>query len=292
MMKKRIIYGTLLTVLLMLAGCAQPSVEFQAEGSAEKRSEVSVDEAVDGSVEVSVDETVGGSAEETIDDNIEDVTVNNNTDIEDETNGPTDKEMNANFLQLREPGDGDTVVTMTTNFGDIKMLLFKEAAPKTVENFVTHAEEGYYDGVIFHRVINDFMIQGGDPEGTGRGGESIWGGSFEDEFNGYYFPYRGALCMANAGPNTNGSQFFVVQTDLADETVLEQMKTGGWPTSMVDAYETLGGTVHLYFKHTVFGQVIEGMDVVDAIAVTETDGSDKPINDVVINSISVELLTE
>lgn len=119
--------------------------------------------------------------------------------------------------QLRQPAAGDTVATIKTSMGDIKVVLFPDAAPKAVENFTTHAENGYYDGVIFHRVIPDFMIQGGDPLGKGIGGESIWGKPFKDEFSRDYHNLRGALCMANAGPNTNGSQFFIVQAPAVDE---------------------------------------------------------------------------
>src|SRR3954452_6685343 len=138
-----------------------------------------------------------------------------------------------------------------TNHGDIEVTLFEEDAPKTVENFRKLAGDGFYDGLIFHRVIKDFMIQGGDPEGTGTGGP---GYTFEDEFNDRKV-VRGALAMANAGPNTNGSQFFIVTTDAAP-----------W----------LDG------KHTVFGEVTNGMDVVDAISATETDARDRPREDVVI----------
>ena len=109
------------------------------------------------------------------------------------------------FHQLNAPVAGDMIATVKTNMGEIKIKLFPEYAPKAVENFTTHAKNGYYDGLIFHRVINDFMIQGGDPNGTGTGGQSIWGHSFEDEFTGELHNLRGALCMANAGPNTNGS---------------------------------------------------------------------------------------
>jgi len=104
---------------------------------------------------------------------------------------------------------GEVLVEMNTTLGAIKIKLFPEFAPKTVENFLGHAKSGYYNGIIFHRVIQDFMIQGGDPTGTGMGGESIWGDSFEDEFSDKLFNLRGALSMANAGPNTNGSQFFL-----------------------------------------------------------------------------------
>ncbi len=120
--------------------------------------------------------------------------------------------------QLAMPKKEETIATISVkNYGDIKVRFFEEQAPKAVENFVTHAKEGYYDGVTFHRVINDFMIQGGDPEGTGMGGESIWGTAFEDEFSEDLLPIRGALCMANAGANTNGSQFFIVQAKTVED---------------------------------------------------------------------------
>ena len=113
-------------------------------------------------------------------------------------------------LQLSKPEKGDIVAIMHTTMGDIKIKLFGDKTPKTFENFITHAKNGYYDGLIFHRVIKDFMIQGGDPMGTGIGGESIWGIKFEDEFTPELHNLRGALSMANSGPNTNGSQFFIV----------------------------------------------------------------------------------
>ncbi len=192
--------------------------------------------------------------------------------------------------QIRSPQQGDTVATMKTTLGEIKILLFPEAAPKAVENFVTHAKNGYYTGIIFHRVIPDFMIQGGDPTGTGRGGESIWGSSFEDEFSVDYHNIRGALSMANAGPSTNGSQFFIVQAKEVDAGLLSQMEQladRGFPTECVEDYKALGGTPWLDFKHTVFGQVVEGMDVVDAIATVKTSYGDKPVEDVVILGIDI-----
>ena len=127
------------------------------------------------------------------------------------------------MINFREPKAGDTIVTMHTNFGDVKFLMFPEVAPKTVENFTTHAKESYYDGLIFHRVIDGFMIQGGDPTGTGRGGESIWGDAFEDEFSPEAHNFRGALSMANAGPDTNGSQFFIVQAGPVDERMFPML---------------------------------------------------------------------
>lgn len=195
--------------------------------------------------------------------------------------------------QTRAPQQGDTVALMKTTLGEIKILLFPEAAPKAVENFTTHAKNGYYNGIIFHRVIPDFMIQGGDPTGSGRGGESIWGKSFEDEFSVDFHNIRGALSMANAGPSTNGSQFFIVQAKEVDSGLLSQMEQladRGFPTECVEDYKALGGTPWLDFKHTVFGQVVEGMDVVDTIATVKTGFADKPVEDVVILGIDIETL--
>ena len=149
-----------------------------------------------------------------------------------------------------------SMATMHTNRGEIQIELFDEDAPKTVENFRKLAGDGFYDGVIFHRVIKDFMVQGGDPTGTGTGGP---GYTFEDEFNDNKI-VRGALAMANAGPNTNGSQFFIVTTESAP-----------W----------LDG------KHTVFGRVVSGMETVDAIEGSETDGRDKPVDDAVIERVEL-----
>jgi len=149
-----------------------------------------------------------------------------------------------------------STASLHTNHGAIAVELFDDDAPKTVENFTKLARDGFYDGVIFHRVIPDFMIQGGDPTGTGSGGP---GYSFEDEFNDHPV-VRGALAMANAGPNTNGSQFFIVTAD---------------------ACPWLDG------KHTVFGRVTGGMDVVDAIATVETDASDRPREEVTIQRVEL-----
>ena len=193
--------------------------------------------------------------------------------------------------QVRMPASGDTVATIKTNLGDIKVLFFPEAAPKAVENFTTHAKNGYYNGIIFHRVIPDFMIQGGDPTGTGMGGESIWGSSFKDEFHPDYHNIRGSLSMANAGPGTNGSQFFIVQAKEVDPGLIshmEQLSDRGFPTECVEDYKALGGTPWLDFKHTVFGQVYDGMDVVDTIATVKTGFGDKPVEPVVILGIDVE----
>src|SRR3954463_10290988 len=150
-----------------------------------------------------------------------------------------------------------SIATMSTNHGDITIELFDEDAPKTVENFKKLAADGFYDGLIFHRIIKDFMIQGGCPQGTGTGGP---GYTFDDEINRHKV-VKGALAMANAGPNTNGSQFFIVTTEEAP-----------W----------LDG------KHTVFGEVRDGMDVVDRIGTTQTDARDRPVEPIGIETIELE----
>jgi len=153
------------------------------------------------------------------------------------------------------------VATVNTNVGQFEIELFADKAPKTVENFVGLATNGKYNGVIFHRVIADFMIRGGDPTGTGRGGESYWGGKFADEFHDSLRHTKpGILSMANAGPNTNGSQFFITLV----------------PTPWLDG------------KHAIFGEIISGMEVVEAIGTTQTGMMDKPVNDIVMESVTVE----
>ena len=156
------------------------------------------------------------------------------------------------------------IANIKTKMGTIRFELLEQDAPKTTENFITLAERGYYNGVIFHRVIKGFMIQGGDPTGTGRGGASAWGGRFNDEINRssdlYRGPYaKGTVAMANAGPNTNGSQFFIMHVD--------------YP---------------LPPSYTKFGRVIEGQDVVDKIANTPTASGDRPRQDVVMEQVTIE----
>ena len=175
-----------------------------------------------------------------------------------------------------------------TNLGTIEVQLFEKLATKTVKNFVELVKKGYYDGVTFHRVIPDFMIQGGDPTGTGRGGESIYGHPFEDEFSEQLFNFNGALSMANAGPNTNGSQFFIVSNEHVPANIIDQMKMVGYPQEVIDRYKENGGTPWLDHRHTVFGQVIKGMDVVQAISKVERDQMDKPKDNVVMEKVTIE----
>ena len=217
------------------------------------------------------------------------------------------------------PKEGDEIAVIQTNKGEIRMQFFPEQAPKAVENFKTHAKEGYFDGLIFHRVINNFMIQGGDPTGTGTGGESIWQKDFEDEPSDELYFFRGAVAMANRGPNTNGSQFFIVQNNAVSEQILQtiiQSKTteedgdnmgiylgenfisinqmkNAFTNKAIDYYEQNGGSIELesVFSnsvYTIFGQVYSGLDAVDAIAISQTDGSDKPVEDIIIEKITIE----
>lgn len=191
-----------------------------------------------------------------------------------------------NQLEIKE----GTKAVIKTNMGDMTFVLFPQVAPKTVENFTTHAKNGYYNGLIFHRIIKDFMIQGGDPTGTGMGGESIWGKKFNDEFSLDARNYYGALSMANSGPNTNGSQFFIVQAKNVPDSLfaqMEQFKDKGYPQECIDNYRAVGGTPWLDFHHTVFGQLIDGADVLDDIASVRVGMSDKPVHDVVIETIEI-----
>lgn len=230
-------------------------------------------------------------------------------------------------FQTEMPAAGEEIAVMHTGKGDISIRFFPEAAPKAVENFITHAKNGYYNGLTFHRVINDFMIQGGDPEGTGRGGESIYGSAFEDEFDSKLLNIRGSLSMANAGVNTNGSQFFINQKsaesfgkrkdyepkaayqqmiDMYGENMVKQyyptvedyakqmVYQYDWvPNAVWNLYEKYGGNISLDGAwresggHTVFGQVFAGMDVVDAIAAVKTDSNDKPVESVLITGIDI-----
>ncbi len=250
-----------------------------------------------------------------------------------------DTKIGSDVVELRQLQEENNIeVVMKTNQGDIHLILFEDVAPLAVENFVTLSKEGYYDGLTFHRVIKDFMIQGGDPTASGSGGESIWDKAFNDEFDLSARNFYGSLSMANAGANTNGSQFFIVQgsepiseeqiedyyaslyaemlvqeavirigekaPDLSEEeynlyfeaeekklaedmekAVPEEFKKIVKP--IVDEYINIGGTPWLDGVHTVFGYVVEGMDIVESIASVEVDGNQKPTSDVIINSIQI-----
>ncbi len=218
------------------------------------------------------------------------------------------------ILQAQMPEEGEEIAVITTSEGVVKMRFFPEEAPKAVENFKTLAKEGYYDGLTFHRVIEDFMVQTGDPKGDGTGGESCWGEDFETEVSEKLHFYRGAVAMANAGPDTNGSQFFIVQQKTVMEDALKAIEdainnndeevgvtlTDGnyytlsqlYPEEVLNYYREQGGSAHLEYVfgngYSIFGQVFEGLEAVDAIAAAETDEKDKPVKDITIESITFE----
>ena len=235
-----------------------------------------------------------------------------NNDAKAETNVDT-----KTILQAQMPEEGEEIAVITTSEGVVKMRFFPEEAPKAVENFKTLAKDGYYDGLLFHRVIEDFMVQTGDPKGNGTGGESCWDEPFADEISPKLHYYKGAVAMANRGPNTNGSQFFIVQQGSVMEDALKQIEeardnnedelgmtlTDGeyytfdqiFPEEVMNHYREVGGAVHLEYAfgnpYTIFGQVFAGLDVIDAIAATETDQTDKPVKDITIESITFESYT-
>ena len=195
--------------------------------------------------------------------------------------------------QMSMPKEGETVAILhVKKFGDIKVKFFNDIAPKAVENFITHAKEGYYDGLTFHRVMEEFMIQGGDPKGDGTGGESIWGNGFGTELDESLVPFRGALCMAMSNlPNSIGSQFFIVQANYSEQ-MESYMKIGGYPEGLLEQYRNYGGYLSLYNNYTVFGQVYEGIETVDNIVKVEktmssTGEESVPVQDVIIESIEV-----
>lgn len=228
---------------------------------------------------------------------------------------PQDNGKKAGY-QLDMPEKGEEIAVVTMESGEtFKLRFFPDEAPKAVYNFKKHAIEGYYDGLTFHRIIKGFMIQGGDPEGNGTGGESVWGDSFADEFNANLLNIDGSVSMANSGPDTNGSQFFINATGgwsnswdyyqqgydvyqedpeaftayygswidmekLTDDVKKLYEDNGGNPT--FDGYYSTAGK-----GHTVFAQVFEGMDNIMALSQMETDSNDKPVEDVVIKSVEI-----
>lgn len=205
--------------------------------------------------------------------------------------GVTNADKIEGFDQTAKPEKGETIATISVkDYGDIVVRFFDEIAPYGVENFITHAKEGYYDNLKFHRVINDFMIQGGDPQGNGMGGESIWGDSFYNELSDQATVIRGSLCYANTGNNpSNGSQFFITQKPEVTKEEMEGYESQGYTFTdeQKEAYYKNGGCPWLQGGYTVFGQVIDGMDVVDKIAEVGVDANDMPEEDVIISSVTI-----
>ena len=190
------------------------------------------------------------------------------------------------------PEEGDEIAVIKfKDYGTVKFRLFPEYAPKAVENFVSLAKDGYYDGVSFHRIISNFMIQGGDPDGTGAGGESAWGGSFD---GGKYYNLihaAGAVAYANSGSTaTNGSQFYIVTGEVYDDAGFADLALSGYNfrDTVKEIYSTQGGVPYLDGRYTVFGQVIDGLDVVFEIQNVETNAEDKPVTDVIMESVTIE----
>ncbi len=217
------------------------------------------------------------------------------------------------FDQLTMPEVGEEYAIIHTNYGDISMKLLEDEAPLAVENFVTHAKEGYYDGLIFHRVIDGFVMQGGDPTGTGTAGESIYGEPFVNEVTPTARHFGGSVAMANAGPDTNTSQFYIVDYNTLPDILIEELnlfrddidmpvgvdKHGHevlagdiFNEDIIDGYINLGGQPMLDFGYTVFGQVFDGQDVVVDVTAVETGAMDKPVEDVIIENIEITEMTQ
>jgi len=258
-MKKmlKLILVSCLAASLMLAGCSKNEKSSSSEASSEASSSSS---AASSSQSVSL---TPAEANDRID------------------------EDSINLIQFDEPEIGETIATIKTSYGDIVLKFFPEQAPKAVENFLTHSKNGYYNGLTFHRVIADFIIQSGDPEGDSTGGESIWGEPFENEYSTDLWHFRGALAMANAGPDTNGSQFYIMQASKVADESIQGMIDGNVPQKVIDKYLEVGGHPNLDGRYTIFGQVIEGMEVVDIIANVPVNAKYKPAEDVIVESITI-----
>ena len=215
-------------------------------------------------------------------------------DTEDESTPSSGTETSsAEIANFNAPQKGDKVIVMNIkDYGEVKIRLFPEYAEKGVENFTGLADQGYYDGLIFHRVIKDFMIQGGDPLGTGMGGESIWGEKFDGGTDPHLSHLAGAVAYANSGStSTDGSQFYIVTGTKYDKDTIDQMNTYyglGLSDEAVKLYTEVGGAPWLDGGYTIFGQVYDGLDIVFKIQDVATDsGNDKPMKDVVIESVKV-----
>ncbi len=213
--------------------------------------------------------------------------------VSDSADKSSDSNASGSIVNFTAPKEGEEIIVMTIkDYGDVKIKLFPEQADKGVENFKGLTEKGYYDGLIFHRIINNFMIQGGDPMGTGMGGESMWGSKFDGGTSKELTHLAGAVAYANSGAtSTNGSQFYIVTGKKYDEASLTQLSQAYGMTfddETMKLYETLGGTPWLDGGYTIFGQVFDGLDIIFDIQGVATGANDKPQKDVVIEKVSVE----
>lgn len=193
--------------------------------------------------------------------------------------------------QLSAPAEGAPIAIFDTSLGEIRAQLFAQDAPLAVQNFTSLAQEGYYDGITFHRAVYGFVVQSGDAGGDGLGGRTIWGRPYPVEYSGRVRHYSGALCAAFSqdDPVSGGSQFYFVAAlpGALDEGLRAQMEGAGWPEDALEAYAQVGGLPYLDNTDTVFGQVYQGMEVVDAIARAETDENGRPLEEITLNSVTI-----
>lgn len=190
------------------------------------------------------------------------------------------------LLQLEEPKSGDTIATIETTQGSFEVVLYPQRAPKAVENFTAHVNEGYYNGLKIFEIVKDNRIQTGDPNNDGTGGDSIWGGPFEDEFGYDLWHFTGAVCMVSTGADSNRSQFYVVCSGAVPEETVTQMEEAKYPQKVIDAYKEKGGAPWHDSKTTVFGQVVGGMDVVQKIC-NLPQVENTPKEDVIVTNITL-----
>ncbi len=191
-------------------------------------------------------------------------------------------------IQLKGPSVGDTIAVFETNLGIFKAVLYPQFAPKAVDNFTTHAKNGYYNNSTFHRVIADFLIQGGDPTNTGSGGDSIWMLPFENEYSESLHHYRGTLGMASFEKDQNRSQFYVIKGGEITDEMINAMKQAEYPQGVIDSYREVGGRPTMDYNYTIFGQVYDGLDILDAISILEVREDNRPKEEVIIKSITID----
>ena len=195
------------------------------------------------------------------------------------------------LVQFNTPEAGSPIATIKTSLGDIKMVLFPKEAPKAVENFQALVEKGYYNGLKVYSAVPSVYVATGDPDNNGSGGESASGEPFEDEYSLNLWHFNGAVAMDNGGtPGQNGSRFFIVQNSRITDELGDKMFDGGFPEKVIQKYLEVGGVPNYDARDTVFGQVIEGMDVVEKIAAVPTDADHKPVEDIVITSVELGTL--